>query len=84
MEEILNLLQDNARLALEDIAAMTKKTVEEVYREYCEKGRYNKAYTTKKKQDSLWNNYIAVIAPAVTVFYKSEFINEQFTIYNVQ
>ena len=30
MEEILNLLQDNARLALEDIAAMTKKTVEEV------------------------------------------------------
>jgi len=36
-----------------------KKTVEEVYREYCEKGRYNKAYTTKKKQDSLWNNYIA-------------------------
>ncbi len=30
MEEILNLLQNNARLALEDIAAMTKKTVEEV------------------------------------------------------
>ena len=26
MEEILNLLQNNARLALEDIAAMTKKT----------------------------------------------------------
>lgn len=30
MEEILNLLQDNARLSLEDIAAMTKKTVAEV------------------------------------------------------
>lgn len=29
MEEILNLLQDNARLSLEDIAAMTKKTVAE-------------------------------------------------------
>ena len=30
MEEILQLLKDNARLYSEDIAAMTKKTVEEV------------------------------------------------------
>ena len=30
MEEILQLLKDNARLSTEDIAAMTKKTVEEV------------------------------------------------------
>ena len=30
MEEILQLLKDNARLSSEDIAAMTKKTVEEV------------------------------------------------------
>lgn len=30
MEEILNLLRQNARLSVEDIAAMTKKTPEEV------------------------------------------------------
>ena len=30
MEEILQLLKDNARLSAEDIAAMTKKTVAEV------------------------------------------------------
>jgi len=30
MEEILNLLQNNARLSVEDIAAMTKKTANEV------------------------------------------------------
>ena len=30
MEEILNLLQNNARLSVEDIAAMTKKTPAEV------------------------------------------------------
>ena len=30
MEEILNLLKENARLTVEDMAAMTKKTPEEV------------------------------------------------------
>ena len=30
MEEILDLLRQNARLSAEDIAAMTKKTVSEV------------------------------------------------------
>ena len=35
-----------------------KKTVSEVYKEYCENGRAEKAYSTIKKQDSLWNNHI--------------------------
>ena len=39
-------------------AAIPKKTVSEVYREYCEKGRSGKAYTTIRKQDSLWKNHI--------------------------
>lgn len=34
------------------------KTIEEVYKEYCEYGRAGKAYSTIKKQDSLWNNHI--------------------------
>ena len=33
------------------------KTVKEVYLEYCEKGRADRAYNTVKKQDSLWTNY---------------------------
>lgn len=36
-----------------------RKTVSEVYKEYCATGRRGKAYTTIRKQDSLWNNHIA-------------------------
>lgn len=35
-----------------------KKTVMEVYDEYCEKGRGGKAYSTIRKQDSLWKNHL--------------------------
>lgn len=35
-----------------------KKTVAEVYKEYCEKGRSGKAYNTILKQDSLWKNHL--------------------------
>ena len=35
-----------------------RQTVAEVYNEYCEFGRAGKAYSTIKKQDSLWNNHI--------------------------
>lgn len=35
-----------------------RKTVKEVFEEYCEFGRNGKAYTTIKKQDSLWNNHL--------------------------
>ncbi len=40
---------------------VTRKTVAEVYKEYCEFGRTGKAYATIKKQDSLWNNHIKAI-----------------------
>lgn len=36
-----------------------KVTFQEVYEEYCEKGRGGKAYTTIKKQESLWNNHLS-------------------------
>lgn len=35
-----------------------RKTVQEVYEEYCDYGRTGKAYATIVKQDSLWNNHI--------------------------
>lgn len=34
-------------------------TFAEVYQEYCEKGRGGKAYTTIRKQDSIWNNHLS-------------------------
>ena len=34
-----------------------RMTVAEVYTEYCETGRYGKAYGTTRKQDCLWNNH---------------------------
>lgn len=35
-----------------------RKTVREVFEEYCQNGREAKAPSTKKKQDSLWKNHI--------------------------
>lgn len=35
-----------------------RKTVQEVFREYCEYGRSGKAYSTIRKQDSLWENHL--------------------------
>jgi len=49
---------EKARMALPPQKKYERKTVEEVYREYCENGRHEKAYATKRKQDSLWNNYL--------------------------
>lgn len=37
---------------------IVRKTFKEVFEEYCEYGRNGKAYTTIKKQDSLWNNHL--------------------------
>ena len=35
-----------------------RMTFGEVYNEYCEQGRSGKAYTTIRKQDSLWRNHL--------------------------
>ena len=35
-----------------------KKTVAQVFDEYCEKGRSDRAYNTVLKQDSLWENHL--------------------------
>lgn len=34
-----------------------RKTFEDVYKEYCERGRKDKAQQTIRKQDSLWENH---------------------------
>ena len=52
MEEILDLLRDNARLSVEDIAAMTKKTPEDV-----------KAIIAKLEAEGIILKYAAIINP---------------------
>lgn len=37
---------------------IARRTVEQIYNEYCETGRTSKAYGTIVKQDSLWKNHI--------------------------
>ncbi len=37
---------------------MVKKTIAEVYAEYCATGRTSRAYTTIQKQESLWKNHL--------------------------
>ncbi|MCR4790969.1 MAG: Lrp/AsnC family transcriptional regulator [Treponemataceae bacterium] len=52
MEEILNLLKDNARLSAEDIAIMTKKSVDEV-----------KKIIKKLEDDGVIMKYSAIVNP---------------------
>lgn len=52
------LAQEQAKSLLPPQEKIMRKTVAEVYQEYCEKGRSGKAYATIKKQDSLWNNHL--------------------------
>lgn len=37
---------------------ISRRTFSEVYKEYCERGRMDRAYQTIRKQDSLWNNHL--------------------------
>ncbi len=39
---------------------IVSKTVAEVYAEYCEKGRKDRAFATIRKQDSLWTNHLRI------------------------
>lgn len=47
-----------ARMEAKREKTILRKTVKEVFEEYCEKGRSGKAYQTIKKQDSLWENHL--------------------------
>lgn len=38
-----------------------KKTFQEVFEEYCEKGRTDRAYQTIRKQDSIWENHLKAL-----------------------
>lgn len=48
----------NARTERERKREISRRTFEEIYNEYSEKGRIGKAYTTILKQESLWKNHL--------------------------
>lgn len=53
-----NIAIAKAQVLKEPQKKIARKTVEEVFGEYCEHGRSRKAYATIKKQDSLWKNHL--------------------------
>lgn len=54
------IAQEKVKSLLPPQKKIVRRTVTEVYQEYCEKGRSGKAYATIRKQDSLWNNHLKV------------------------
>ena len=48
----------NTRTERERKREISRRTFEEIYNEYSEKGRIGKAYTTILKQESLWKNHL--------------------------
>ena len=53
------LLQERRIAHALEAASVTQRTVQEVYEEYCEKGRSDRAYNTIRKQDSIWRNHLS-------------------------
>lgn len=47
-----------AHLEVKRKQPISRKTVKEVFEEFCEKGRNDRAYQTIRKQDSLWENHL--------------------------
>ena len=54
------IVAEHTETPVEEIAKaeMAPRTVKQVFVEYCEKGRADRAYNTIKKQNSLWQNYL--------------------------
>ena len=48
----------NAHLEMKRKQKVVRRTVKEVFEEYCEKGRTDRKYQTIRKQDSLWENHL--------------------------
>ena len=48
----------NAHIERKRKQPIDRRTVKEVFEEYCDKGRTAKAYNTCLKQDSLWKNHL--------------------------
>lgn len=54
----LTIAKEKMQSQLPKQKTIRKTTVQEVFIEYCEKGRSGKAFSTIRKQDSLWENHL--------------------------
>ena len=77
----------NVKRRLAETSQLEKKKVAEVFKEYCDVGRKHKAYTTIKKQDSLWKNYLLdrfgdKYIDEITVAEVNDYLSELYTDYN--
>ena len=48
----------NAHIEMKRKQEVSRRTVKEVFAEYCENGRIDRKYQTIRKQDSLWENHL--------------------------
>ena len=67
---------------------VTRRMVKEVYEEYCEKGRKDRAYQTIRKQDSIWDNHIFAkfgnrYVDEITVAEVMDYLAELYYIHNL-
>lgn len=81
------IAQAKAVSGLPAIKKIKRRTVEEVFKEYCEFGRNGKAFATKRKQDSLWNNYLLDrfgerYIDDISVAEINDYLEELYNIYN--
>ena len=53
------IIQTQSELLHPPKPTVKRMTVAEVFNEYCENGRFGKAYGTTRKQDSLWKNHLS-------------------------
>ena len=79
---------EKTRMLLPPQKKIVRRTVEDVYKEYCEIGRNEKAYATKKKQDSLWNNYLLErfgdrYVDEITVAEINDYLSELYCVYHL-
>jgi integrase len=82
------IIMEKTRMMLPPQKKIVRKTIGEVYKEYCEKGRNGKAFATKKKQDSLWNNYLldrfgGRYVDDISVAEVNDYLAELYCVYNL-
>lgn len=82
------ITMEKTRMLLPPQKKIVRRTVEDVYKEYCEIGREEKAYATKKKQDSLWNNYLLErfgdrYVDEITVAEVNDYLSELYCVYHL-
>lgn len=77
----------SARNGTETQTKVSRRMVKDVYREYCENGRKDRAYQTIRKQDSLWENHLFAkfgsrYVDEISVAEVTDYLSELYYIHN--